>query len=102
MSGNDFQVLDQKMLLELIPGDMLKYSEIMKCYTLFSDEEMENMVNNCIEAGVDASSIVLFISEVSNERLLDLLEKRIADGFVSCKLDKKTKKLFFEPINEER
>ena len=64
MSGSKL-VLDQKKLLELIPGDMLQYSGILKCYTLFSDSEMESMIKNCINAGVDPLDLVLYIQEVS-------------------------------------
>lgn len=90
-----------KHLTQLIPGDMLEYSNVFKSYTLFSDEQIESMIRNCLNLGIDEDDVPNFILEVAYSKLVDLLFKRVIDGFLSVEYDPLTNNLSFKPIENE-
>lgn len=79
-------------LFSVIPADELYYSDIMKKYSLFSDEEMEKMITNCMKAGLDnMDDIVLLIQEVAMDRLLDILSQQVKKGFITYEYNEQEK-----------
>lgn len=89
-------------LFELIPADMLEYSQVMKQYALFSDDQVEILVNNCIKAGVDEEYIPLYVATVAQAKLTDILIKRYIEGFLDVTYDEENNELNFEPIYDEQ
>jgi hypothetical protein len=88
-------------IFELVPADMLEYSKVMKCYTVFSDEQIEKMINNCIMAGVSPEESYLYITEVAKAKILDILLDRYMNGFLDVKYNEESNELIFEPVYDK-
>jgi hypothetical protein len=76
-----------KEVLKLIPPDMLHWSPIDKKFALFTDEEYQKIIENCIWAGAEEDEIMIFVREMERARRGELLVRRLLEGGVTIEFD---------------
>lgn len=90
-------IQNQKKLLELIPGDNLHYTKYG--WNVYSEEEIESMVFNCLNAGVPEDDVHHFIQEAVLSKLSDLLIERVNKGELTFSVNDEDETMFdFKPI----
>lgn len=74
-------------VFELIPADLLHWSEGDNKYSLLSEDELDKILENCLRAGVDEEDLIYFVRAVEDARLQDILLERFLAGYITIKSD---------------